>query len=108
MPGEILSVLQEFYTHNPTKFIIWDLNDASASQVKQEDIDRIADFVLRYSSTRAGGKTAIVALRDLEFGIGRVFDILGDIKEVEFEIKVFRKLSDAADWIGMKELPISD
>lgn len=105
--SEIISVLEEFYTHNPTKLIIWDLLEASAELITSEYAKIIADFVLRFSGTRVGGKTAIVASRDLEFGVGRMFDILGNIKEADFEIKVFRNLVDASDWIGRKELPIA-
>lgn len=103
---EIVSVLQEFYTHNPTKLVIWDLVEASAELITSEYAKKISDFVLGYRGSRTGGKTAIVVSGDLDFGIGRMFEILGELKEADFEIEVFRNYSNAADWIGMKEFPI--
>lgn len=105
---ELMSVLQEFYTHNPTKFVVWDLTEASAAQIRSTDIDQIINFVSQYSRLRIGGKTAIVAPRDLEFGIGRMIDISAEIKEFQFKIEVFRKHLDAANWFGMDELPVID
>ncbi len=103
--NEIISILEDLYTHSPTKFIIWDLVEASAKYLTSKHIHQIADFVAQYKDKRAGGKTALVASGDLEFGISRMMNILGEIKEVDFEVMVFRNLSDAANWIGVKELP---
>lgn len=77
IPGELLSALEEFYTYNPTKFIIWDLTEASAIQLKSKYIEQIVKLVSRYKSSRPGGKTAIVAPGDLEFGVSRMLNIHG-------------------------------
>ena len=80
------------------------MSAASLEQLNFEDLDRLGDFVMRYAHLRAGGKTAIVAARDLEYGVGRTIDSLAESKNSPITTHTFRSLSEAGEWIGEDEL----
>jgi len=105
---ELVNVLREFYAGNPTKHVVWDLSAASLAQIKFEDLEHVAEFVMQYLSSRAGGKTAIVAPDDLGFGLGRIVDSLAESKDAPIATHTFRNISDAAKWIGVEALPVID
>lgn len=104
----LMEVMQEFYTENPTKNAIWDLSSASAEQIGSTEIEYIANFVSGYAQTRIGGRTALVAQEDLEFGVCRMIDTIAEIRGIPFEVASFRNLSAAIKWIGTDELPVVD
>ena len=79
-----------------------------ARQFTFKNVSRIANYVTWFKESREGGKTAIVSPRDLEFGIGRMFDTFGEIKNVKFEIRVFRNLPAAREWLGEDNIPAND
>ena len=105
---EIMKILKKSYTRNPTKHSVWDLLEASLKQLKFEDFERLGDFVMQYASLRAGGKTAIVASNDLEYGFGRIIDSLAESKNAPIATRTFRNLSEAAKWIGVDDLTIKE
>ena len=106
--NEVIDALEEFYSSNTTKLVAWDLTSTSAAQLNTADIEQIAKFVRSNSHVRAGGRTAIIAPNDLEFGIGRMLDVLSEIHDVQLAVATFRKFSDAAKWLGVESLPCID
>ena len=55
---QVIEAMESFYSGDPTKNVLWDLNDASKIDVSSEDIRNIANFKPRYQSSRpADGKT---------------------------------------------------
>ncbi|OPY77217.1 MAG: hypothetical protein A4E65_02815 [Syntrophorhabdus sp. PtaU1.Bin153] len=94
-----------FLSHHVTKNLVLDLSEGSLEHLTYDDIIRITDRVRMYAHSRAGGKTAIVAPTDLEYGISRILGAFAKIRAVPFDTQVFRTLSEAAEWIGVEKLP---
>lgn len=102
---ELVGKLREFYNGNLPRKVVWDLSEASLGQLKFDDFERLAEFMLKYAHTRAGGKAAIISPNDLEYGFGRTVDLLATQQKAPFETYTFRQPAEAAKWLGGKELP---
>lgn len=105
---ELMTGLKEYYAGYPTKFVVWDLSSCSLAQVTADDLIQIVSFVRSYEHTRLGGKTAIIAPNNLEYGISRMLHTFAEIHHYPFELQIFRNFTDAAQWLEMVELPIFD
>jgi len=51
----------------------------------------------------AGKKIAIVASRELLFGLSKYFEVISHIDNAPFRVEVFRTMSEAKEWLGLKE-----
>jgi len=57
-PDDVLQALQDLYSHEPTKNILWDLTDATVRQFTLDNVSRLASFVTRFKNTREGGENS--------------------------------------------------
>jgi len=95
MFNTILSFLKE----TPTHYELWDFTSASYPNISIEDLREFSFIARKYGSSKQGGKTAIVAPKDLEYGLSRMFKTMTEIVEVPFEVHVFRSLDEAMLWL---------
>ena len=56
-------------------------------------------FSPRYSDIRKGGKTALYSPGDTAFGLSRMFEIIGELRDVPIDLKVFRDKDQALQWL---------
>jgi hypothetical protein len=106
---EWLRDVDDFYLgHHVTKHLVLDLSRGSLVHLTHDDIRIITDRVRMHAPARPGGKTAIVAPTDLEYGICRMFDIFVEMADVPLDRQTFRTLKEAAKWIGVDRLPSFD
>ena len=98
---ELIDWVNNYYSGTVTEFIIWDFTDADLSKITTEEIKKIVQVVKKYSHKRAGGKTAFVSIKDLTFGLGRMFEILSEIEGIQFEYKNFKSVIAAKEWFGV-------
>jgi len=96
---ELLTVVKSFYAEDPTKHVLWDMIDATEIQVTSKEVETIANFRLRFEGKRTWGKTAIVAQKDIIFGLSRMFQIQSDVQQAPYPVKVFRSIDAANQWI---------
>ena len=80
-----------------TKDILWDLRNASISALSSQDIEMIVNIGSRYWKARKGGKSAIVALEDVSYGISMIYR--GQASSFPYKIEVFRTLEEALQWL---------
>lgn len=50
-----------------------------------------------------GMRIAIVATRDLLFGLSKIFEVLSDIENAPSEVNVFRTMAEAKEWLQVIE-----
>lgn len=105
---ELMNALRQFYTGRITKNVVWDLTNGSAGQLMPINIEHIAELVLRHAHVRIGGKAAIVAPNDLNYGICRMFNTYAELGNIPFETRIFRTLSEAGLWMGVDVLSAID
>jgi len=103
---EWLREMDNFYLgRHVTKNVILDLSRGSLKHVTYDNLRIITDHVRTYAHTRTGGKTAIVAPTDVDYGISRMFNALTEIEDIAFYTQTFRNFSEAAKWVGSEKLP---
>ena len=96
---ELVNKLMVFYQTSPTLCLLIDLTHANLKSGSTEDVRKYIEFLKSRGSVRIGGKTAIVALSDNEYGLSRAFENLSKIKGLDFETKVFHSLEEATNWL---------
>ena len=84
-----------------TRNILWDLRNASVASITASQVTKLADLSDNYPKQRGGGKTAIVAPHDLDFGIAKQFE--GQSMSLSREFVVFRDIDKAHKWIEESE-----
>lgn len=101
---EVVQAYREIYLGSenyPLLNEIADLRQADMSAVTAESLRQVADIVA--SITAEDGrtfKTAVIAERDLPYGIARMYGSISDGSGEE--TRVFRKESEALSWLGVE------
>ena len=84
---------------------IIDLRNAGMHELKSEDLQQINKSIENYYEG-IPINVAVIAPNDLSFGMARIYEVYAyDSSEC---VKVFRKVHDALNWIGMKDEEIVD
>jgi len=94
-----LEAHRSIYEGHPTKNLLWDFRNADFRRITSEDVGFMADYVQEHGHLRAGGKTAWVVSNALEFGMLRMAEAFGEIRKLPFEIKLFRSMDEAIQWL---------
>jgi len=95
---EILAVIEQIYrdpNFREPRRTIWDIAEATPTLNVQE-LRAVVTYVKAHRPAGAG-KTAIVAMGDLAFGMGRMYEMLASEQQVE--TRVFRNSEEARQWI---------
>ena len=103
---QFIQAVEENYRDPTTKFIIWDFSNGSAAHLSVAEIQGLVGRLRPVAGLRTGGKTALVAPNDLEFGMGRMLEVYREIYEFPFELKVFREVTQALAWIGIDDVDL--
>ena len=83
--------------------VLWDLRQVDPiAPTAQEVRDLVAHVGGLQPERGRGYKVAVVASRDLDFGIARMYGMYAD--SLPFEVQVFRSMSEAGRWL-QSELP---
>jgi hypothetical protein len=80
--------------------VLWDFSKASLSRISSNQIETILDYIKQHAEKRAGGKTAIVVSKTLEYGMSRMIQTLSELISIPLEIKIFRSIEEAVQWLG--------
>jgi hypothetical protein len=100
---EILHKIAVYYlTETPAQKILWDFTAAAVKDISREDLRRIARTGKEYAVRRKGGRTALVFSTEVEYGLGRMFEAFAIIEEFPFEIRSFRSIESAGQWLGIE------
>jgi len=71
---EIKEVINEFYEGVASKNVLWDLAKGNFELVSNEEIQDLVNIPKSQYMARKGGKTAIVADKDLAYGMARIYE----------------------------------
>lgn len=80
--------------------VLWDFRQGiQTSSFSAEDMRHIVSMTAEHIKQRgAEYKLALLAPRDLYFGLSRMFEAYGD--EIPIEIHAFRTMENALDWLN--------
>jgi hypothetical protein len=93
--------LERYYEAGVTAHALWDLSEAELSGLTSDEISNLAQYGSQLASNRAAGKTAIVFTSPFEYGLGRIFQTFVEMKATPVELKLFRSLDEAKQWLGV-------
>ncbi len=100
--NEFLDAAAALYDLDPVPLkSLWDLSGASLSQY---NLDRLRDLQARTVGLvhgREGGRTAVVAPKDVDFGVSRQYVALIECAQLPFEHEAFRTVGEALGWLGL-------
>lgn len=97
---EIMKAMVTLFTHpdfRPDMAILVDISQGSAEFLSQEDIDEFINLTRAMGEKRGGGRSAILAAHDLDYGIGRIIQALLD--DTQRDLRVFREREVALQWL---------
>ncbi len=98
---EFMDALRSFYENNPTRKVIWKLNQNSVWDLSGEALQNLAQYIPTVEKSRAGGKTAFVASDKLSKSIAELFIQLGRSEKMKLETKIFKSETEALKWLGI-------
>jgi len=97
---DIVAALERVYADPQFAYgmnVLCDLRDARPD-LTAGDIRRIVDFVSRNREARGAGRSAVVASRDVDYGMARIAQVY--LEPLGVELAVFRDMQQAARWLG--------
>jgi hypothetical protein len=104
---EFMSFYKSFFesdTFDPPMKILVDLRETSSSTRSPETLLNFAEVAKgKLADIESSTKVAVVAPKDLSFGLARLYEILSD--SVNWSFVVFRSMDAASAWLGLPEDP---
>ena len=97
---EEMTTLKKFWEGQTTRNVMWDFRKASLARVSSGKTEAIMDYIKHHSGKYSGGKTALVASGDLEYGLSRFSQTLAEMKSYPLQLEVFRSFEAAIQWLG--------
>ncbi len=93
--------IETYYAGKVTKYTLWDFTQSTSSVITNSDLRNIIKITKKYAELRRGGKTALVFNKLLDFGLGRMFETFAQIEDMPFELRSFRNMEKALEWLGI-------
>ena len=104
---EIHEAVKSFWeAHELTLNALWDARRAKLTNLESSDMESITAFIGQYThrfEERKGGKSAVVASSDLQYGLSRILGTLYEIKDFPTKLQTFRQMDEAMEWLDQDE-----
>ena len=85
-----------------TKYVLWDLREVyNISGTSPEKIEASSAHIEEMPIS-PGGKAAFVFASETDYGIGRMFETYAKMKDLSFEIAMFKSMDSAKTWLDEK------
>ena len=102
---EFLAFYKSFFESDafkPPMNLLVDLRETNSSSRSPEALLRFAELVeAKLADITASTKVAVVAPKDLSFGLARMYEVLSD--SVHWNFVVFRAMDAVLAWLGLPE-----
>jgi hypothetical protein len=100
---DILATVREYYPERVAKHIIWDFTPDGIETLTTEDMKAIATEVKATPTRRVGGRTAYVGSENFTYTLTCMYTAVATMAQIPVEYSVFRKISEAREWIARSE-----
>lgn len=91
--------LTEYYAGEPTTQLLWDMSQADVAHVTPERLRRFIERAAELSAAHPGGRTAVIAPHDLQFGLARMSEVFSELESAPFLLRAFRTRKEALAWL---------
>jgi hypothetical protein len=102
---QVIDHVVSFLCGTPTQLALWDCGAGSFALMATKDLQSIVDRGKPFADSRRGGRTAIVCVTDIDYGLCRIFRAYANVSHIPFKINIFRNHSEAREWL--KESTVS-
>lgn len=82
--------------YRPGMNALWDVREADLTGLDRKALERLTE-VIRQHPARLGAKIAIVVVREVDYGIMRMWQVYGE--DAPQNRRVFSNIDDAQDWL---------
>ena len=96
---EMYDAIENFYNREPTMFLLWDMSQAEVADVASSVLEAFVQRSTTLGVKRKGGRTAVFAPYDVQFGLGRMSEAFAELKSAPFKFRVFRSRQHALEWL---------
>ncbi len=96
---DALTTLNQFWEGHQTKNVLWDLRKAVVVDFSPKEAKIVSTYIKNHLEKRPEGKTALVVSGDLEYGLSRMVQTIGEAKGFPFQMEIFRSYEDAMQWL---------
>ena len=91
-------LIDQFYQSQYTANLALDFSKAISPDFSRDDIDEILAHAKKYAHLRSSGKTAFIVSSDINYGIGRMYETIAEIRKHTVLHNVFRTFEEAIKW----------
>ena len=96
---EMFACQTEFFKKVPSLLELWDMSGADLSQITTDGMREFVGRAARLGEARKGGRTAVIVKSPLQFGLGRMAVVFGELFSLPFAFRLFKQRADAVDWL---------
>lgn len=100
---EMHDALEMFYKEDPTPLLLWDMSQSDVSNVTPDILQNFARKSAKLGASRQGGRTAVIAPEDLQYGLARISEAFLEIESSPHSFSVFRTREKALQWLMADE-----
>jgi hypothetical protein len=100
---EMHAVLEEDYSSEPTLRVLWDMSQAQVGHVTAEILRNFVKAAAQKGVPGKGGRSAVIAPQDLQFGLARMSEFFTELEEAPFKFSAFRTREEALQWLNAEE-----
>ena len=102
---ELVQTLESFYRNDRApENVLWDGRNASLVNLTKDQLKQLGAYTRKFKQqgmTVKGGKRAIVAPANVDYGLARMIGAFKDLmaEDIKFEVRTFRSYDDAMAWL---------
>ena len=96
---QLITTIQQFYAENPTSLVLWDFTATNIHHLQTAEIERIANTTRNISYSSRVLRAALVFSSDVDFGLGRMFEVLSHAGKLDQKIRSFHSRENAKKWL---------
>ena len=99
--SELMRILKNFFDDNDTEHLLLDLRNSSLGCLTYEHVRDLCEYATSRTNgeSRVNGKTALVGLSALEFGISNMLKTYGENEDSAVKVSLFCSIEKALSWI---------
>ena len=88
----------------PTAHVLWDMSSAEVEHVTADILRRFIGKAAELGARRPGGRTAVVAPEDLQFGLARMSEVFTELESAPYLFRAFRSRQEALAWLESDDM----
>jgi hypothetical protein len=97
--NDIMAEAVRYMQGEQTETSMWDFSHATKVKITTLELKGIADSLKSIAKTDPVRKVALVASKNINIGIGKVFGAFAQMAALPYTYKTFRNINDAMRWL---------